>query len=125
MTTLENILSHFKDLAYFALEHGHANNELKGILEDIERGRLSANFIAEEHAGEMEKESIYIGWAIEDVLYQAESDGEELTDDEARQVLKYIKNTHDSCEGINWGVISDAITEIKKKNMITQNKRLS
>ena len=58
-------------------------------------------------------------WHISDVHLQANDDGEndeadEITDDEAREVLRLIAKHHDSNVGINWDVI-DASTDYVKE----------
>lgn len=50
-----------------------------------------------------ESSSISIVWNIEDIL-AVRSD---LKEEQAREVLKYIKKNHDSAIGINWEVIED------------------
>jgi hypothetical protein len=44
-------------------------------------------------------------WHIDDVIEQAENNDEQLTKDEAREVLKLIDKNHDCEVGINWDVI--------------------
>ena len=48
-------------------------------------------------------------WSIWDVkeVYLGDDEWEMLTDEEAREVLKLAKNTHDSDIGLNWDVFSD------------------
>jgi hypothetical protein len=59
-------------------------------------------------------------WHISDVHLQANDDGEndeadEITDDEAREVLRLIAKHHDSTVGINWDVIDAGIDYVKEK----------
>ncbi len=49
----------------------------------------------------MKDDFIVIKWHIEDVLQQRP----DLTDDQARAVLKELENDHDATVGINWDVI--------------------
>jgi len=44
-------------------------------------------------------------WHIDDVIEQAENNGEQLTKEEARDVLQLIDKNHDCEIGINWDVI--------------------
>jgi hypothetical protein len=44
-------------------------------------------------------------WHIDDVIEQAENNGEQLTIEEARKVLQLIDKNHDCEVGINWDVI--------------------
>jgi hypothetical protein len=51
-------------------------------------------------------------WHIDDVIYQAKDNGEELTEQEARDVLAMVNRKHDCNIGINWDVIDYWIDEI-------------
>lgn len=44
-------------------------------------------------------------WHSDDVIEQAESNGEQLTYEEARDVLQLMNKNHDCEIGINWDVI--------------------
>ena len=44
-------------------------------------------------------------WHSDDVIEQAENSGEQLTYEEAREVLRLIEKNHDCEVGINWDVI--------------------
>ncbi len=44
-------------------------------------------------------------WHIDDVIDQAENNGEQLTEQEARDVLGMVSRKHDCNIGINWEVI--------------------
>lgn len=51
-------------------------------------------------------------WHIDDVQGQAENMGEELTDEECRDVLSMVSRKHDCQYGINWDVIDYWIERI-------------
>ena len=51
-------------------------------------------------------------WHIDDVIEQAEGNGEQLTIDEARDVLAMVNRKHDCNIGINWDVIDYWIDQI-------------
>lgn len=51
-------------------------------------------------------------WHIDDVIEQAETHGEQLTEQEARDVLAMVNRKHDCNIGINWDVIDYWIDEI-------------
>jgi hypothetical protein len=53
-------------------------------------------------------------WHIDDVQGQAENMGEELTEQECRDVLAMVMRRHDCNIGINWDVIDYWIDEILK-----------
>ena len=44
-------------------------------------------------------------WHIDDVIEQAENNGEQVTKEEARKVLQLMDKNHDCEVGINWDVI--------------------
>jgi len=54
-------------------------------------------------------------WHIDDVKEQYDGDGEysEITDDEAREVLRLAEKYHDSEEGINYEVLDWWINYVK------------
>lgn len=54
-------------------------------------------------------------WHTDDVIYQAKDNGEELTEQEARDVLAMVNRKHDCNIGINWNVIDYWIDEIVKE----------
>jgi hypothetical protein len=52
-------------------------------------------------------------WHMDDVIEQAENHGEQLTEDEAREVLRLLSK-YQNCEvGINWDVIDSWIDHVK------------
>ncbi len=57
------------------------------------------------------EEVILEGWSIADIKSQAEDDGHEITDEQAINILRYLKQHFDATIGINWEVISSAIAE--------------
>lgn len=61
-----------------------------------------------------DENTISITWHIDDVLTQAENDGVNLTEKDAKTILKQIQKNHDANIGINWDVISQAIQQFKK-----------
>jgi hypothetical protein len=44
-------------------------------------------------------------WHIDDVIEQAQNNGEQVTEEEARKVLQLMDKNHDCEIGINWDVI--------------------
>ena len=58
-----------------------------------------------------------VWWNIDDVKEQYEGDGEysEITDDEAREVLRLAEREHDSEVGINWEVLDFWIDHVKEQ----------
>jgi len=63
-------------------------------------------------------------WHISDIHCQAndskDDEAEEITDDEAREVLRLLDRHSDSCVGINWDVIDSWIDHVK-----TQRKQVA
>lgn len=47
--------------------------------------------------------TIQISWSTDDILDQRD----DLTFEQAKQVLDALKNNHDASTGINWDVIND------------------
>ena len=56
--------------------------------------------------------TISIVWGIDDVMEQAKQDEKEITEDQARKVLKMMKDNHDCNYGITWETISAYIDQI-------------
>lgn len=56
-------------------------------------------------------------WHISDIHCQANDgvndDAEEITDEEAREILRLLDRHSDSCVGINWDVIDAWIDHVK------------
>lgn len=50
-------------------------------------------------------------WRIEDIKGQ----DEDLTDEQAIEVMRFIAHTHDASIGINWDVIDSAIDIVKAR----------
>ena len=61
-----------------------------------------------------------IWWNIEDVKEQYEGDGvySEITDVEAREVLRLAEREHDSEVGINWEVLDFWIDYVKENRKV-------
>ena len=59
-----------------------------------------------------EGNTISIVWSIDDVMEQAKQDEKEITEDQARKVLKMMKDNHDCNYGITWETISAYIDQI-------------
>ena len=51
-------------------------------------------------------------WHIDDVIEQAENHGEQLTEKEAREVLRLLSKYHNCEVGINWDVIDSWVDHI-------------
>jgi len=52
-------------------------------------------------------------WHIDDVIERAENSGEQLTEDEAREVLRLMSKYEDCEIGMNWEVIDGWIDHVK------------
>lgn len=67
-----------------------------------------------------DKDWISIWWNIDDVKYQYEGDGaySEITDDQAREVLRLAERDHDSEVGINWEVLDFWIDHVKQQEEV-------
>ena len=59
-----------------------------------------------------EGNTISIVWGIDDVMERAKQDEKEITEDQARKVLKMMKDNHDCNYGITWETISAYIDQI-------------
>ena len=58
------------------------------------------------------KTSISLEWNIEDVKYQAEQEGVEITDEQCSQVLLHVLRHHDASVGVSWDTISASIDRV-------------
>jgi hypothetical protein len=63
-------------------------------------------------------------WHISDIHMQANiaegidsDEADEITDEEAQEVLRLMNKYHDSEEGINWGVIDSWVDHVKEKRV--------
>ena len=54
-------------------------------------------------------------WWLGDVMSQADELQINITREEAIKVMELVARTHDSCVGINWDVINNAILIIKEE----------
>jgi len=76
-------------------------SEAERHLEEINRLREVVNRL-----NEVDKDTISISWSIDDVLCDSTNAGaNNLTKDEAREVLSLMDNKHDACIGISWDTI--------------------
>jgi hypothetical protein len=57
-------------------------------------------------------------WHIDDVIEQAENNGEQLTIEEARWVLQMVDKNHDCEVGINWGVIDSWVDRVVEQREV-------
>ena len=57
-------------------------------------------------------DAIALFWTIRDVQGAAESDGKELTDVQARTVLRRVRDGHDAEHGVSWTEISYYTDEV-------------
>jgi hypothetical protein len=75
--------------------------------------KAEAEMVVKRH---FDRDWIAIWWNIDDVKEQYEGDGEysEITDDQAREVLRLAEREHDSEVGINWEVIDFWIDHVKE-----------
>lgn len=48
-------------------------------------------------------------WQAEDIHHQATTDGVEVTEDEANDILDSLEHNHDACYGISWDTVSSQI----------------
>ena len=51
-------------------------------------------------------------WNIEDIIFQAKQDNITITNRQVNDVIQYLNNTNNPSIGINWDVISNAISKI-------------
>jgi hypothetical protein len=51
-------------------------------------------------------------WHTDDVIEQAENNGEQVTEYEAREVLRLMSKYHDCEIGINWDVIDNWVDHV-------------
>ena len=76
----------------------------------LEAGR----FLKEsEEADEEDSEWIHCSWHVDDIKSRDEDD--ELTEDECREILHWMKRKHDANIGINWDVIDCYIDMFKRE----------
>ena len=61
--------------------------------------------------------TISIKWSTDDVMYQAESMGITLTEEQADTILDNVERFHDANEGINWVVIGCHIDNFMEKQI--------
>jgi len=54
-------------------------------------------------------------WHIDDIIEQAENNGEQVTEYEAREVLRLMSKYHDCEIGINWDVIDNWVDHVVKQ----------
>ncbi len=66
-------------------------------------------------------DEITIKWHIQDVLMQAEQNGITLSEQEARQVLKQMEDTHDCCYGITWDTVDTCTENILRERAIAKH----
>ena len=59
---------------------------------------------------------IAVVWETEDVLNVAENMGREITEEQAKNILYYIFNHHDTNLGITWTTLECAIEDYLKDN---------
>lgn len=85
--------------------------ELQSLREFIEPGDVQLL----EAAGvpEFLPDSIEISWHIDDV--KGMEGYEDLTDDEAREVLELTANNHDATIGVNWDTLEVWADEVKSR----------
>lgn len=117
MTQLENIISHFKDLAYHLKETGNDTPEYKEIcelLDQIEDGKITLDTLIEDHR--KAKGYFIEGWNLGDIEQQAGELEEELTAVEIKKVADIIVQGHDASVGVNWDVISDVIGMVVRES---------
>lgn len=67
-----------------------------------------------------DENTINVVWSVEDVQEQAKDDDVKITEEEAREILHYIKKNHDASIGINWEVITQAIQVYEDNRHIYQ-----
>jgi hypothetical protein len=82
--------------------------ELKGMAEFlVKEGLVKQQDVGKAHEalGRFWAGKIAITWNVEDV----QSVDEDLTDEEAEEVLDWLLHNHDASIGVNWGSIESAI----------------
>jgi hypothetical protein len=57
-------------------------------------------------------------WHIDDVIEQAENNGEQVTIEEARWVLQMVDKNHDCEVGINWDVIDSWVDRVVEQREV-------
>lgn len=55
--------------------------------------------------GNKPKDTIELSWSIDDVLGLDDAKENNLTKDEAREVLSMADNNHDACHGVSWDTL--------------------
>ena len=63
-------------------------------------------------------------WSIEDVKAKAEENDLELTDEQAREILRYFENHYESVWDTSWWVMEDSINRVmdnQKKEEVKAN----
>jgi hypothetical protein len=58
-------------------------------------------------------DKIALVWCVDDVKSIADSEGIEVTDEEAMEVLLKLKNNHDASRGVCWDDIVYTLAEMK------------
>jgi len=83
-----------------------ATRKLKEVIELCEQGKApDIDSLKEAHALLTDENIIYIPWATENVLHQAESRGLKITQEQAQEVLYNMERKHDCEYGITWTTI--------------------
>lgn len=113
MTQLEKILKDYVNMAEATISQGGDEDyiqTLQNTVDKINSGAISAQSLIEDH----QEANGYIidGWHIEDIYQQAEQEGIELTEEEAKEVASFIMCGYDATVGVNWDVVSYAITHV-------------
>ena len=73
---------------------------------------ISVSTVDKQEQTEIPKTSISLEWNIEDVKYQAEQEGVEITDEQCSQVLLHVLRHHDASVGVSWDTISASIDRV-------------
>lgn len=96
---------------------------MKTLIEvDIPAGRSASEAIAAVKRA-FDPDWMACWWNIDDVKEQYEGDGvySEITDAEAREVLRLAEREHDSEVGINWEVLNFWIDHVKAQRKEVEN----
>jgi hypothetical protein len=96
---------------------------MKTLIEvDIPAGRSVSEAIAAVKLA-FDPDWMAVWWCIDDVKEQCEYDGvySEITNAEAREVLRLADKYHDSTVGINWDVLDSWIDHVKAQRKEVEN----
>lgn len=97
--------------------HGYDQEDLDNNKIHLDHAELQLELLweATQNFNKKDSDTIGLSWSIGDIQDCLKQEGIILTDEEAREYLKYLDLNHDANVGINWDVISDTYTYFKSK----------